>query len=147
MRIACLLLALTVSAHAQSGSSALTAPECPDYASKLDSCAPYTCTFAHPITGTRLERKIIGLAGGNCLTSEAMPGKRSMQCAFPPDTRKAVAKFFRDTQAADAAGKKIGGTLTTGAGGKLDATTTVDGKPVVNPLQQAMEAGMCKIGG
>ncbi len=149
MRFACLLFALSVSAQAQSGSAPTNSPppECLDYASKLDSCSPYTCTFTHPMTGDKLERKIIGLAGGKCVTIESMPGKHKMQCEYPPDMRKAVAAFFRETQAAEAAGKTIGGKVTMGGDGKPKSTTTVEGKPVVNPLQQAIEGGVCKIGG
>lgn len=145
MRTACLVLVLTASAHAQSAAS--KPAECADYAAKLESCAPYACTFTHPITGAQLQRKIVGLADGACVTSEAMPGKRTMQCALPPDLRKAVAAFFRQTQAAEATGKVVGGAVTVGASGKTEATSTVDGKPVSNPLQQALAAGACKIGG
>jgi hypothetical protein len=145
MRIACLVLMLTAAAHAQSAAS--KPAECADYAAKLESCAPYACTFTHPITGAQLQRKIVGLIDGACVTSEAMPGKRTMQCALPPDMRKAVATFFRKTQAAETAGKVVGGSLTLGASGKAEATSTVDGQPVANPLQQALAAGACKIGG
>jgi hypothetical protein len=149
MRFACLLFALSVSVQAQSGSAPATAPspECPDYASKLDSCSPYTCSFTHPMTGGKLERTIIGLTGSNCVTTESMPGKHKMQCEYPPAMRKAVAAFFRETQATEASGKTIGGKATTNKDGKLQSTTTVDGKPVVNPLQEALESGACKIGG
>ena len=149
MRAACLLLAFAASVHAQSAAAPSTAPaaECREYASKLDSCSPYTCTFTHPMTGGKLERTIIGLTTGNCATIEAMPGTHKMQCEFPPDMRKAVAAFFRETQAAEAAGKTISGGASANGGGKSRSTTSVDGKPVVNPLQQAMERGICKIGG
>jgi hypothetical protein len=147
--LACLPFALAVSVQAQSGSAPVNSPslECSDYASKLESCSLYTCTFTHPMTGERLERKIIGLTGGNCATTESMPGKHKTQCEFPPDMRNAVATFFRETQAAEAAGKTIGGTFAAKGNGKPTSSTTVDGKPVVNPLQQAIEAGSCKIGG
>lgn len=154
MPFACLLLAFSVSAQAQhpdpqsvqpehllrlgSGSAPTNspAPECPEYASKLASCSPYTCTFTHPITGARLQRKIIGLVGEKCRTVEAVPGQRTLTCDFPPETRKAVATFFKEIQAAETAGKEIGGT---------SSTTTVEGQPVVNPLQQALAAGVCEI--
>jgi hypothetical protein len=149
IRTACVLFALSVAVQAQSSAPAGEAPplECRDYASKLESCSPYTCTFTHPMTGGKLERRILGLTGTRCTTVEAMPGKHTMQCEYPADVRKAVASFYRDTQAADGAGKTIGGTLTVDASGTGRATTTVDGKPVVNPLQQAMASGICKIGG
>jgi hypothetical protein len=147
MRMAWVMVALTVSAQAQSGSKPSTpATDCVDYPSKLDSCTPYSCTFTHPITGGLLERKIVGLSAGKCVTTEAMPGKHTMQCALPADVRKAVATFFKETQSAEAKGKTIGGKLETGGDGKPRSTSTVDGQPVVNPLQQALEAGVCKIG-
>ncbi len=148
MGMACVLLALTVSGPAQTGSAPPKPPtvECADYASKLESCAPYSCTFTHPITGSLLERNIIGLSGGKCLTTEAMPGKHTMQCALPADVRKAVATFFKQTQSAEAAGKTLGGKVAIGGDGTPRSTSTVDGQPVVNPLQQAVESGICKIG-
>jgi hypothetical protein len=149
MRYACVVLAVTASVHAQSPAPASNAPavECREYASKLDSCSPYTCTFKHPITGSTLERKIVGLTGGNCTTVESMPGTHKMQCEFPPEMRKAVAAFFRQTQATEAAGTTIGFTGKVDDHGKARSTTTVDGKPVVNPLPDALERGVCKIGG
>jgi hypothetical protein len=141
------LFACSVAVQAQSAAPAgdTPAPECRDYASKLESCSPYTCTFTHPMTGARLERTIIGLTGATCATREAMPGKHTMRCEYPPDVRKAVASFYRDMHAADAGGKTIGGTLTVDDSGTR-RSTTVDGKPVANPLQQAMERGLCTIG-
>jgi hypothetical protein len=50
-------------------------------------------------------------------------------------------------QSAEAAGKTISGGVGANGDGKSRSTASVDGKPVVNPLQQAMERGICKIGG
>jgi hypothetical protein len=149
VRAACFLFASAVAVQAQAGAPGGEAPplECRDYASKLESCSPYTCTFTHPMTGAPLERKIVGLTGAICTTVEAMPGKHTMQCEFPADVRKAVAGFFRETQAAEAGGKTITGRMTTDGSGNAKSTTTIDGKPAVNPLQQALERGMCKVGG
>ena len=99
------------------------------------------------MTGATLERKIIGPTGGTCTTVEAMPGKRQMQCDYPADMRKAVAVFFRQMQAAEAGGKTVGGALTGKADGTSTSTTTIAGKPVVTPLQQALEDGICRISG
>ena len=148
MRVACLLFALSVSAYVQSGTAPTTSrsPECPDYAARLDSCSPYTCTFTHPMTGDKLERKIVGLVGGNCATVESMPGTHKMTCQFPPAMRKEAAAFFRAAQSAGADGQSITGTLKK-KDGQLESTTTIGGTPVTNPLQRALEAGVCKIGG
>jgi hypothetical protein len=148
IRAAYFLFAFSVAVQAQSGAPAggPLPPECRDYASKLESCSPYTCTFTHPVTGARLERKIIGLAGATCATVEAMPGKHNMRCEYPADVRKAVAAFFRQTQAAEAGGKTVAGTFTTDGSGKSKSATTIGGTPVENPLQQALERGICKIG-
>jgi hypothetical protein len=118
--------------------------ECAEYASKLESCSPYSCTFTHPMTGAELERKIIGLTGGICATVEAMPGGHTLRCEFPADVRKSVAAFFRKTQGAEAG--KIDGKITVDGGGRASSTTNIDGKPVANPLQQALESGICKVG-
>jgi hypothetical protein len=79
-------------------------------------------------------------------TVEAMPGTHTMRCEYPADVRKSVAAFYRATQAAATAGTTIGGKLAVDDNGKGRSTTTVDGKPAVNPVQQAMETGICKIG-
>ena len=146
---ACFAMAFAASAHAQTAAppSAGPAAECREYAAKLENCTPYSCTFTHPMTGASLERKILGFTGADCTTVEALPGKRKMQCEFPADVRKAVAVFFRKTQAAAAGGTTIAGATTTDARGQPQSTTTIGGKPVVNPLQQALERGMCKVGG
>jgi hypothetical protein len=148
-RAAIFLLAFAASAHAQTAAppSAVSAAECREYAVKLEACTPYACTFTHPMTGARLERKILGFTGADCATVEAMPGNHKMQCEFPADVRKAVAVFFRETQGAAAGGKTIAGRTATDAHGKAESTTTIGGKPVVNPLQQALERGLCKVGG
>jgi hypothetical protein len=118
--------------------------ECRDYASNLESCSPYTCTFTHPITGATLERTIVGLTAGICSTREAMPGKRMLRCEFPGEARKQVAAFFRQIEAAR--GGNVVGAMTATPGGTTTSTTTIDGRPVANPLQQALENGVCKIG-
>jgi hypothetical protein len=99
------------------------------------------------MTGASLERKILGFTGADCTTVEAMPGNHKMRCELPADVRKAVAVFFRETQVAAAGGKTIAGGAATDARGQAQSTTTIGGKPVVNPLQQALERGMCKVGG
>jgi hypothetical protein len=149
LRAASFLFACSVAVQAQAGAppDQPSPVECRDYAAKLDSCSPYTCTFTHPITGATLERKIVGLTGATCTTIEAVPGNHTMQCEFPADVRKAVARFFRETQAAEAGGKTIAGRATTDGSGNVRSTTTIAGKPVANPLQEALERGMCKVGG
>lgn len=149
LRSAYLLVAFSVAVQAQSAAPAgdTPPPACRDYASKLENCSPFTCTFTHPMTGAKLERKIVGLSGATCTTVEAMPGKHHMQCEFPADVRNAVAAFYRQTQAAEAGGKTIAGGTATDRSGNATSTTTIDGKPVANPLQQALERGMCTIGG
>ena len=147
MRGVFLLFASAAAVQAQSPKPAAdpAALECRDYASKLEICAPYTCTFTHPMTGAILERKVVGPAGNACATVEAMPGKHTMRCEFPADVRKSVAAFYRQMLAAETRGKTIGGKLAVDDRGKGTSTTAVDGKPVVNPLQQALERGICKI--
>ncbi|MCU1384408.1 MAG: hypothetical protein JWL71_3105 [Acidobacteria bacterium] len=148
MRTVCVLLAFAASVHAQSAPPPAGAPaaECREYAAKLDSCSPYTCTFTHPLTGATLERQIVGLTDGRCTTVEAMPGTHKMRCEFPPEIRKAVAAFYRTIQGAERSGKTITGTATVDDNGKGRSTTTIGGKAVDNPLEDALERGTCKVG-
>jgi hypothetical protein len=150
MRIACFILALSLCALAQSRpTSAQTktpapAAECPDFPAKLDTCSPHTCTFTHFFTSGKMERKIVGLRADTCSTVEQMPGTGRMECAFPPAMRKEAAQFYRLMAAADVNGSTVDTKTTTGPGG-TKSTTTIDGKEVKNPLQQALETGVCKI--
>ena len=141
-RAAFLLVAFAASVPAQAPAPAATPVlECRDYASKLESCSQYACTFTHPLTGAILERRIVGLAGEQCTTTEAVPGNRTMRCGFPADVRKAVAAFYREAQTG-----KVTSTATADGTGHVTTTTELNGKAVVNPLQQALERGLCTIG-
>ena len=57
-------------------------------------------------------------------------------------TMRAVAAFYREAQAG-----MVTGEMTGDGHGKATTTTELNGKAVVNPLQQAMEAGICEIVG
>ncbi|MES9857836.1 MAG: hypothetical protein ABW166_14735 [Sedimenticola sp.] len=86
-------------------------------------------------------KKIIGLQpDGNCLAREQMPGKMTMECRFDEPYRKIVADFVRQTQAA-----KESTTRAKIAGGGREVTTRLDGRPVKNPLQEAMKKGYCQV--
>ncbi|MET0086587.1 MAG: hypothetical protein ABW082_08735 [Sedimenticola sp.] len=116
------------------------ASECTEYADRLDACEPYECSFTHPFTGTPMKKSVIGPDDdGNCLTREQMPGNMTMECRFDEAYRKEVADYIRQVEAAEKSS-----TEARIAGGKTKVTTRLDGKAVANPLQAAMEKGLCK---
>jgi hypothetical protein len=75
-----------------------------------------------------------------------MPKGGRMDCAYSDSLRKAISKYYKDVDAAAAAGKSVGSTvhMTTG---KVETRYTIDGKEVSNPLQEALRIGQCKITG
>ena len=123
-----LLGVLTLSMLVASSAASLDA-ECPDFPQKLDDCSPYQCSFTHPITQEKIERKIVGPSEGKCIYVEQMPNQGRMECTYSDTMRKAVAKFFRDWQKDDTDGKSY----------------EIDGKKVANPGQEAMNVGECKV--
>ncbi len=42
-----------------------------------------------------MERKIIGLENGKCMTEEQMPNNGQMSCSFPEDELPLVSEFYR----------------------------------------------------
>ena len=69
-----------------------------------------------------------------------------MDCAYTESLRKAIAKLYRDFEAASAARKSIGFHVEI-SGGQSKTQQTIDGKEVVNPLMEALNNGQCKISG
>ena len=142
-----IFLSVVFAVLAQS-SAGTNVTECKDLAVKLQTCAPYTCTFVHPFTNETMQRRITGLNNGNCVYTEDMPAGGKMQCAYPAPMRQAVAQYLKDVQAAAAAGKSTSTQVTADLGsGKAQTKYTIDGKAVDNPLQTALDSGACKITG
>jgi hypothetical protein len=134
------LLALVSQGQPQPGSPA--ASTCADFPKNLDSCAAYTCTFPHPFTGETMKREIAGLRGDVCAYVEQMPNGGSMECSYTPAMRRDVATFFRALDAAQSSQTRAQ-VSSKGA----TSTTTVDGRPIANPLEEAMKSGACTVKG
>jgi DNA-binding protein YbaB len=140
---------LLLSLHLVTGSVTIPAKECADFVAKLETCTPYKCIFVHPFTGERMEKRIVEYRDGKCSYTEQMPNGGKMECAYADSMRKAVAKYQKDLEAATAAGKSVGTSVSVKAttGGKAKTQYTIDGKEVENPLQEALKNGQCKISG
>jgi len=117
-----------------------------EFVNKLEQGEPYVGTFKHPFTGEMLERKVVGMEGDKCIYIEEMPNGGRMECKFSPSQRKAAAQFYKDELVRK---PRIATTEFEfdSAAGKQKTTYTVDGKEVENPLQEALENGVCVIKG
>jgi hypothetical protein len=140
------IITLVLSTLASQGQPAAPAPapECADYPAQLDACAAYACTFQHPITGQMTERRIVGLQGTACATVEQMPNGGRMECSLTPGMRQSMAAFYRTTQAGGTTSTSSRTNLGTGA---TSTTTSASGAAVANPLNDALQSGMCKVVG
>lgn len=118
--------------------------ECNAFPNKLDACELFSCEFKHPFTGEMLEKKVIGLVNSKCQYTEEMPNNGRMDCEYSESMRKAVAQYYIDVAAAESAGTSFKADL---GSGKVETKYTIDGKEVENPLQEAMETGVCVISG
>jgi hypothetical protein len=119
------------------------AEECDTYAVHLKDCTPFVCTFKHPFTGKPMQKAIVGVVGDQCKTTEQMPNKGKMECSLSPARRAAVVEELRAIAAAQTIESEGKGDAT----GKMKTTVKVDGKPVHDALQDAMNAGECKVSG
>jgi len=123
-----------------------TQPQNPEivFADKLSSCTKYNTTFKHPFTGETLEKEILGIIGGKCDYVEQMPNGGKMECKYSESERMAAAQYYKDVATAESAGTSVKANL---GGGEQKATYTINGKVVDNPLQEAMNTGVCVISG
>jgi hypothetical protein len=112
------------------------------FSDKLSSCTKYKTTFVHPLTGGTMEKEILGIIGGRCNYVEQMPNNGKMECKFTESARIASAQYYRDVAIAESAGTS----LDVDSNGQK-WTYTIDGKVVENPLQEALDSGMCVISG
>ena len=119
------------------------ADECDAYVAHLKDCTPFVCMFKHPFTNKPMQKAVVGVAGGQCKTTEQMPNKGKMECSLSPARRLAVVEELRMLAAAKTV-ESEGKEDTTG---KMKTTVNADGKPVHDALQGAMNAGECKISG
>ncbi|MEX0896032.1 MAG: hypothetical protein WDZ94_03770 [Patescibacteria group bacterium] len=114
------------------------------FADKLDSCTDYKTTFEHPLTGDMLEKEIFGIVDGKCLYVEQMPNNGKMECRYSENERVTVAQFYRDGAMAESVGTSMSADLFSG---EQDTTYTIDGKVVSNPLDEALNSGVCVVSG
>jgi hypothetical protein len=71
----------------------LKGKKCDDYYANLSLCKTFSCKFVHPWGGELKEKKIIGLKGGKCITTEQLPNNGKMNCALTEEMRKAISKY------------------------------------------------------
>ncbi|MFA6280512.1 MAG: hypothetical protein WC612_06955 [Bdellovibrionales bacterium] len=125
-------------------SSVVLANDCSRYPTMLETCTPFSCSYQHPMTGDMVSKSIIGEKAGKCLTTEQMPDAGQANCAFNVEFRKAVSQYLK---LVDGGHKVKSSTTFDTATGKARTTETVDGLPVVNPLQEAFDKGICQVSG
>jgi len=114
------------------------------FADQLSLCVKYKSQFIHLLTGETLEKEILGIIAGKCNYIEQMPNGGKMECKYTENERKAVSQYYKDVEAAESFGT---GTNVDLGSGKQKTTYTIDGKEVENPLQEAMNNGVCVISG
>jgi len=118
---------------------------CSGFADKLSSCEKYTCEFIHPIIPQNMKREIVGIVWWKCAYIEEMPNWGQMQCKYTEVQRKIAAKYYNYISNLN------GNTFTTKVTGFLgswvEATSTVDGEEIENPLQTYLNDWTCTISG
>ncbi len=114
------------------------------FADQLSSCVKYKSQFIHPLTGQTMEKEVLGIIAGKCNYIEQMPNGGKMECKYTESERKAVAQYYKDLEAAESIGTSVNTDL---GSGSQKTTYTIDGKVVENPLQEAMNNGVCVISG
>ena len=113
-------------------------------ADKLEKGEPYLTKFKHPFTGEMLEKKVVGIVDNKCLYVEEMPNGGKMECRYSPESRKAVAQYYRDLANSESYRTKARISLTDG---KQKVKYTINGKEVKNPLEECLKNGECIISG
>ena len=120
--------------------------DCIGMASKLDSCSEFECSFTHPFDGQEHTRNILGMVDGKCKYLETMPNGGLMECNYAESMRKAVAQQYQLYE--DNQDGSFGMDLSIDLGsGETEATYTIDGVEVEDPLTVAMSDGTCIITG
>ncbi len=114
------------------------------FADKLSSCTKYKITFKHPFTGETLEKEVLGVVNGKCNYVEQMPNGGKMECKYSESERVVVAQYYKDVVMAESAGTSVNVDL---GSGEQKTTYTINGKVVDNPLQEAMNSGVCVVSG
>lgn len=113
-----------------------------DFADKLSSCTASKITFKHILTGDILEKEILGIVDEKCNYVEQMPNNGKMECKYSESERMAVAKYYKDMITAESVSTNVQTDTES-----QQTTYTINDKEVQNPLQEAMESGICVISG
>ena len=123
-----------------------TQPQSPErvFTDKLSSCTKYKTTFKHPLTEETLEKEILGIISDKCNYVEQMPNGGKMECKYSESERMAATQYYEDIASVESAGTNINANL---GSGELKTTYTINGKVVDNPLQEALNTGVCVISG
>jgi hypothetical protein len=123
-----------------------TQPQSPErvFTDKLSSCTKYKTTFKHSLTEETLEKEILGIISDKCNYVEQMPNGGKMECKYSESERMAAAQYYEDIASVESAGTNINANL---GSGELKTTYTINGKVVDNPLQEALNTGVCVISG
>ncbi len=115
-----------------------------EFITNLIICATYKTTFIHPLTGDVLEKEIQGMVDGKCNYTEQMPNNGRMDCKYTESMLGAIVSYHKDLASAEDFGMELQSDSNSGA---PKVTYTIDGKEVENPLQEALDTGMCVISG
>lgn len=114
------------------------------FADKLSSCTKYKITFKHPLTRDMLEKEILGMVNGKCGYVEQTPGNGKMECKYSESEFKTMSQYYKDIYAAMAQSKSFSASINT-EGNREKNIYKIDGKVVEDPLQDAMNRGVCDI--
>ena len=116
---------------------------CDAFPDKLESCSVFKCQFIHPLSSVSMKKEITGLVNGKCHYIEEMPNNGRMECNYEESFRKAVAQYYRDVDTASSSETNLSWKY----GEASEIKYFVNGKEVVNPLQEASDTGVCLIYG
>lgn len=119
-----------------------------NFANKLSSCTKYKITFKHPLTGDLLEKEILGIIDGKCNYVEQMPNGGKLECKYSENERVIVAQYYKDVYTAESTATETSISVSIDfASGKTNTEYTINGKVMDNPIQEAMNNGVCIISG
>jgi hypothetical protein len=137
-----------------------------EVADNLDSCTKSTTTRSSTFSGETVTKEILGIVNGKCHYVErhyveAVAAGWTMECRYTESERKAVAQYYRDVLSALSTGASLQvetsasvrveaslrADLTTGEAttGEQRTRYMIDGREVENPVQQAMDTGVCVV--
>lgn len=120
-----------------------TTGNCDIFSDKLSSCTKYKCQFVNLLIKETIEKEISGIINGKCNYTEQITNNGKMECKFTESARKAVAEYYKNAIQLESMGIIIDEEL--GSSDKQKIAYIMDGKVVENPLQEAINNGMCAI--